>query len=424
LADLLVRGGRVVDPSQGLDARVDVRIRGGLIVGIGENLDASDDDEIVDASGAFVAPGFIDMHVHLREPGYAYKETIASGTLAAVRGGFTSVACMPNTNPALDTPGVLAALAAIVERDAYCRVYPIAAITKARAGEIVTDARALARAGAVAFSDDGSTIMNARVLRDAAIAALEVPGPFISHAEDDHLKGDAVMTLGQTSRELGVNGAPSIAEDVIIARDAIVAMETGKAWHIAHASTARSVELVQWARSRGATVSLEATPHHLYFSDDAVARLGSSAKVNPPLRVAADVRALRDAVRDGTIDVFATDHAPHSDEEKRGDLTAAAVGFTALEIAAGAYALALEGLPVRRFVELLSCNPARILGIQGGTLRVGAPADLTIFADRSWTVDAREFASKGKTTPFDGMTLPRMILATIVGGVVAFRAGL
>ena len=264
--------------------------------------------------------------------------------------------------------------------------------------------------------------MNARIVRDAALAARDVPGPFISHAEDDHLKGSAVMTLGETSRVLGVEGVPSIAEDVIVARDLIVAMETGKSWHIAHASTARTVELVQWGRSRGAPVTLEATPHHLAFTDAAVATLGAAAKVNPPLRDAEDARALRQAVRDGTIDVFATDHAPHALEEKSGDLRAAAVGFTALEVAVGAYAHAVPDLPLARFVALLSCNPARILGIPGGTLRVGAAADITIFADREWTVRSVEFASKGKTTPFEGMRLPRTVIATIVRGAVVFRA--
>jgi dihydroorotase len=424
LADLLLRGGRIVDPSQLLDAQADLRVRNGTIVEIGSGLEAEPGIEVLDVAGCIVAPGFIDMHVHLREPGYAYKETIATGTLAAVRGGFTAVACMPNTNPALDDPDVIASLLALVQRDAHCRVYPIAAITKSRAGEILSDARALARAGAVGFSDDGNTIMNARVLRDAAIAARDVPGPFISHAEDDHLKGDAVMTLGQTSRVLGVGGVPSIAEDVIVARDAIIAMDTGKPWHMAHVSTARSIDMVSWARSRAARITLEATPHHLFFTDESVAKLGAAAKVNPPLRDASDARALRDAVRDGTIDVFATDHAPHSQEEKSGDLAAAAVGFSALEIAVGAYALAVPGVPLARFVELISCNPARILGIAGGTLRVGSAADITVFADREWMVDGAGFASKGKATPFDGMRLPRMVLATVVGGIVAFRGPL
>ncbi|HEY5349051.1 MAG TPA: dihydroorotase [Candidatus Lustribacter sp.] len=421
MADRLIRGGRIVDPSQALDAQRDIRIRDGLIVEIGEHLGTAAGDDVVDARGTIVAPGLIDMHVHLREPGFPYKETIATGTHAAVRGGFTAVACMPNTNPALDDPEVLDALAAIVARDARCRVYPIAAITRARAGEQITDARALAHHGAVAFSDDGNTIANARVLREAALAARDLPGPFISHAEDDDLKGDAVMTLGATSQALGVPGVPSVAEDVIVARDLLIALDTGKAWHIAHLSTARSIDLVRWARARGAAASAEATPHHLLFTDADVAELGAAAKVNPPLRSQADARALRDAVRDGSIDVLATDHAPHTREEKSGDLGAAAVGFTGLEIAVGAYALALPDVSVTRFVDLLSCAPARILGIPGGTLRPGSHADLTLMADRPWIVDPARFASKGRATPLAGRTLPRSVVMTIVAGEIAFR---
>lgn len=414
----------MVDPSIALDAVRDVRISGERIAQIGESLEPRAQETVLDARGLIVSPGFIDMHVHLREPGFAYKETIASGTLAAVRGGFTAVACMPNTSPALDEPGVLESLASLAARDGHCRVYPIAAITKGRAGEAAADARALARAGAVAFSDDGNTVMNARVLRDAARAALDVPGPFISHAEDEELKGDAVMTLGEVSRALGVSGVPSIAEDTIVIRDLLIALDTGKPWHIAHVSTARALDLLRWARARGVNATAEVTPHHLYFTDAAVARLGAGAKVNPPLRTQDDVLALRAAVLDGTIDVFATDHAPHALEEKRGSLTAAAVGFTGLEIAAGAYALAVPGLPLARYVELLSCNPARILGLDGGTLRPGSAADVTIFSEREWIVDAGRFASKGKTTPFDGMTLPRRIEYTIVAGDLRFTRDL
>lgn len=416
---MLVAGGRLVDPSQPVDALRDVRIERGVVVEIGEHLVPRDGEPVIDARGAVVAPGFIDMHVHLREPGFPHKETIATGTRAAVRGGFTAVACMPNTEPALDTAERLASLAEIVARDAVCRVYPIAAITRARKGIDHTDAGELARAGAVAFSDDGNTVMNARVLRDAALAAREVPGPFISHAEDEHLKGNAVMSEGRVSRALGVPGSPAVAEDIIVLRDLAIARETGKAWHIAHLSTRGALEAMQHARAHGTIATCEVTPHHLLLTDEAVRELGAAAKVNPPLREEDDARVLRDAVRDGAIDVFATDHAPHTIEEKRGDLAHAAVGFTGLEVAVGAYALALPDLPLLRFVELLSTNPARILGIPGGTLAVGSPADITIFAERAWTVDPARFASLGKVTPFAGRSLPRSVVATIVGGEIA-----
>ena len=413
---MLIAGGRIVDPSQPLDALRDLRLAHGVVVEIGEHLQPLDGETVVDARGMVVAPGFIDMHVHLREPGYTHKETIATGTLAARRGGFTAVACMPNTNPALDDPTVLAALAEIVARDARCRVYPVGAITRGRKGVQPVEFSALARAGAVAFSDDGNTVMNARVLRDAAIDALAVEGVFISHAEDEHLKGNAVMHEGAVSRALGLPGSPALAEDVIVARDLLIGIETGKRWHIAHLSTRGALEAVLHARAHGSAATCEVTPHHLLLTDEAIRSAGASGKVNPPLRDAQDARALRDAVRDGTIDVFATDHAPHTAQEKAGDIYQAAVGFTGLEVAVGAYALALPDLPLLRFVDLLSSAPARVLGVPGGTLRAGSPADVTIFAERAWRIDPAAFASKGKATPFAGMQVPRRVVATIVGG--------
>jgi dihydroorotase len=419
---VLLKGGRLVDPSQPLDALRDLRITGGLVSEIGEHLEVRDGEEVFDAANAVVAPGFVDMHVHLREPGFPEKETIATGTEAALRGGFTAVACMPNTQPALDAPGVLAALAAAVARHARCRVYPVGAITRGRAGVEICDLAALARAGVVAFSDDGNTVMNARVLRDAALEALDLDGVFISHCEDEHLKGRAVMTEGSVSRALGVAGSPSVAEDTIVARDLLIGIETGKAWHIAHVSTRGSLEQIRRARAHGGVATCEVAPHHLLLTDQAVREFGAGAKVNPPLRVEDDVRALRDAVRDGTIDAFATDHAPHTQAEKSGDLERAAVGFTGLEIAVGAYAAALPDLSLLRFVELLSTNPARILGVPGGSLAVGSSADVTIFAERAWVVDPAAFASKGKSTPFAGRTFTRQAIATIVGGELRYRA--
>ncbi len=399
----------------------DVRIRDGLVVEIGEHLAADAGDERFDASGAIVAPGFIDMHVHLREPGFAHKETIATGTQAALQGGFTAVAAMPNTQPALDTPEALAQLVATVARDARCRVFAIAAITRERAGRLPIDFAALAAAGAVAFSDDGNTIANARVLRDAALLARAVPGVFISHAEDEELKGDAVMNAGAVADALGLPGAPNVSEDVVVARDLLIGMDTGKSWHIAHLSTAGALELLRWARTRGASATCEVTPHHLLLTDATVRERRAGGKVNPPLRTEEDAAALRAGVRDGTIDVFATDHAPHTPDEKSGDVRTAAVGFTGLEIALCAYALALPDLSLARFVALLSTNPARILGVEGGTLRQGVRADVTIFADRHWVVDPATFASKGKSTPFAGRTLPRRALATVVGGELRWQ---
>ncbi len=421
MTTIVLRGGRIVDPSQHLDRVADLVVRDGIVHAIGEHRDADHAEEIIDVRGCVVAPGFIDMHVHLREPGYPEKETISTGTRAAVRGGFTTIACMPNTNPALDSVATLRTLANLLDAHAECRVVPIAAITVARRGEELVDYAALSAAGAVAFSDDGTTVMDARVLRDAALAARDIPGPFISHAEDELIKGAAVMHEGETSRRLGVPGSPGVAEDVIVARDVLIAGDTGKAWHIAHTSTRIALDLVRFARARSINVTCELTPHHLVFTDEAVAQMGAAAKVNPPLRSGDDRRACIDAVRDGTVDVFATDHAPHTAGEKHADLSHAAVGFTGLEIAVGAYAYACPGLSEMRFIELCSTNPARILGLAEGTLRLGSRADITVYEDRPWVVDPSEFASKGRATPFSGMTLPRQVMLTIVGGRIAHR---
>jgi dihydroorotase len=418
----LVKGWRVVDPSQGLDANRDVLIENGFVVQIGEHLDAGD-VRVVDAAGAIVAPGFVDMHVHLREPGQAHKETIATGTAAAVAGGFTAVACMPNTEPALDSAAIVSEVMRRADAAGLARVYPVGAITKGRAGRELAPYHLLADAGCVAFSDDGTTPRDARVLRNAARYAADLPHAFISHCEDPDLKGDAVMNEGAASVRLGLDGSPGLAEDVIVARDLLIAESAGKTWHIAHVSTATSLDLIRWARSRGVHVTCEVTPHHLVFLDDRFDDYRADSKVNPPLRADHDREALRAAVLDGTIDVFATDHAPHGLDEKAQLLSVAPVGFTGLEIAVGAYALALPELPLGRYVELISINPARILGIPGGTLAIGSVGDVTVFADRAWTVDARLFRSKGKNTPFDGMTLPRRALATIVEGSVVYEHG-
>jgi dihydroorotase len=418
----LVKGGRVIDPVLGLDAQRDVLIENGFIAQIGEHLDAPD-ARIVDAANAIVAPGFIDMHVHLREPGQTRKETIATGTAAAVAGGFTAVACMPNTEPALDSAALVAEVARRAEAAGLARVYPVGAITRGRAGHELAPYHLLAAAGCVAFSDDGATPRDARVLRNAARYAGDLGQVFISHCEDPDLKGDAVMNEGSASARLGLDGSPGLAEDVIVARDLLIAGETEKSWHIAHVSTATSLDLIRWARARGVRVTCEVTPHHLVFLDDRFDDYRADSKVNPPLRAAHDRDALRAAVLDGTIDVFATDHAPHGADEKAQLLSIAPVGFSGLEIAVGAYALALRELPLATYIALLSSNPARILGVPGGTLAVGSAGDVTVFGDRPWTVDARLFRSKGKNTPFDGMTLPRRALATIVDGAVVYEHG-
>ena len=424
MSSLLIRNGRVVDPSQRLDSRQDILIDNGRIAAIGDRLDPLDASTVLyDATNAVVAPGFIDMHVHLREPGQTHKETIATGSAAAVAGGFTAVACMPNTDPALDSPALIAEVRRLASVANLARVYPIAAITRARGGKELAPYWRLHDAGAVAFSDDGFPVANARVLRQAALYARDVPGVFISHCEDGDLKGDAVMNEGRRSFDLGLAGSPGLAEEVHVARDILIGGDAQKAFHIAHVSTAMGVELVKFGRKQNIAVTCEVTPHHLLLGDEHFANFGAGAKVNPPLRRDRDIEALKAAVRDGTIDVFATDHAPHTREEKAQLLGDAPVGFTGLEIAVGAYAKALPDLPLLRFVELMSTNPARILGVPGGTLEIDAPADVTIFAERPWRVDASAFYSLGKNTPFDGAEFERRAIATIVGGRIAMLDG-
>lgn len=387
---MLVRGGRLIDPASGIDGLYDVRVEK-IVLEIGEHLEPAPGERVLDVPGAVVAPGFIDMHVHLREPGNPEKETIASGTEAAVRGGFTAVACMANTSPALDEPDLVRDVASARAHGARCRVYPIAALTKGRKGRETSDYDALARAGAVAFSDDGDWVASREVLERACERAARLEAAFISHCEP---------------------------EEEAVERDLGVARAFGRAWHLAHLSTKRAVELVRDARADGVRVSAEATPHHLLCTAETARAMGEASSVNPPLRCEDDVRALRDAVRDGTIEVLASDHAPHTREQKEKG----APGFTGLEVAVGAYATALPGLPLRQFVALLSTNPARVLHVEGGTLQRGAPADVTIFRDEPWRVEAARFASKGKVTPFEGMTLDRRVVATIVEGELAYRA--
>jgi len=395
---MLVRGGRLVDPVAGIDGRFDVRTRGEIVAEIGADLPPEPDEIVYDATGSVVAPGFVDIHAHLRDPGFPEKETLESGARAAVRGGFTAVACMPNTEPALDTA---ARVADVVRRAAAatvaCRIYPIAAMTRGRAGRETLDYAALARAGAVGFSDDGSPVDDDDAMRAVAVAALPTGRRLISHAEE---------------------------EDAMVRRDLALARETGAPWHVAHVSTGVSISAIAAAKDAGVDLTCEVTPHHLLFTQALAGVLGGGAKVNPPLRAEEDARALRDAVRRGWVDAFATDHAPHTAAEKELPFDRAAFGFSGLEIAAGAYALALPDLPVARYVALLSAGPCRILGLAGGSLAPGMPADITVFADRPWTVLASGFASKGKNTPFDGMQLPRAIRATIVAGSLRYDAEL
>ncbi|HVA36445.1 MAG TPA: dihydroorotase [Candidatus Dormibacteraeota bacterium] len=421
---ILLRGGRVIDPAQGLDALRDVLIERGCIAKIAERIDDAEAAGALelDVRGAVVAPGFIDPHVHLREPGQSHKETIASGCAAAVAGGFTAVAAMPNTQPAIDSPQIVREVIERARAAGLARVYPIGAITRRREGKELAPYGLLAQAGAVAFSDDGSTVDDARVLRRAALYARDLEAPFISHCEEAALRAGGVMNEGATSARLGIAGSPRLAEDVVVARDLLIAGDTGKRWHIAHLSTGRGLELVKWARSQGIRATCEVSPHHLVFTDRLFEGFTARGRVCPPLRVEDDIAALRAGVRDGSVDVLATDHAPHTAGDKAGPLSETAVGFTGLEIAVGAYAHALPDLPLERMVALLSTNVARLLDVPGGTLAIGSAADVTVLRDESWLVDPEAFQSMGRITPFAGMRLPRRAVATIVDGRVVYDA--
>jgi len=423
----LVRGGRVVDPSTGLDGFFDILLRDGKIAAVGTRLDAAS-DRTIDVTGLVVVPGLIDMHVHLREPGYEAKETIATGARAAARGGFTTVCAMPNTNPVNDSRAVTERIIAEAGRNAVINVLPIAAVTRGGRGEELVDMADLAASGAVAFSDDGLPVMNSRVMRQALAAAASSGGLVIDHCEDRALAEGGSMHEGSVAAHLGLAGIPSAAEEIMIARDIILAEALKARVHIAHLSTAGGVRSVGEARSRGVRVSAEATPHHLLLTDAALGSRDTNFKMNPPLRAGSDVAALVEAVRTGVVDVIATDHAPHTAEEKSRDFEKAPFGVVGLETAV---ALILDRfvrpniISLGRFVELLAANPARLLGLAGkGRIAVGADGDLTVLdLDLQTTVDKNRFESMGRNTPFDGWTLTGGVVMTIAGGRVAYPFG-
>ena len=417
---LLIRGGRVVDPAAGTDGVQDVWIVDGRIHKVGRGLKTSAGTETVDAAGKVVCPGFIDMHVHLREPGFEYKETIASGTRAAAAGGFTAVACMANTFPVNDNRAVTDYILARAKVEGVVRVYPIGAVTRNLEGKQLADMAEQAEAGCVAFSDDGKCVMNAELYRRAMEYALPFGVPIISHAEDCHLGHGGVMHEGLVSTELGLSGQPAAAEDVMVARDIILAELTGAHLHIAHISTAGAVRLLRDARARGVRLTAEVTPHHLLLTDEMVRSYDPNCRMAPPLRTKRDVEACLEALVDGTIDCVATDHAPHALSEKEGEFAEAASGVVGLETAV---ALLLDRLVRPGVVDLptlvtrLSTGPARLLNLPGGSLAPGASADITILdLEQPWRVDPAAFRSRSRNTPFAGFTGTGAPWMTLVGG--------
>jgi dihydroorotase len=421
---LLIRGGRVVDPSQKLDARLDVLLAGNTVAQLGEALEAPDDAEIVEASGLVVSPGLIDVHVHLREPGGEHKETIASGAASAAAGGISAVVAMPNTDPPIDDPAAVGFVFAEGLRSGGARVWPTGAITLGQKGERLTEVGELIAAGAVAITDDGRPVANAGLMRRALEYALTFDLPVAVHEEEPTLSAGGVMNEGIVSTRLGLTGIPNAAEDVMIARDLMLAELTGGRLHIQHVSTRGGVELIRAAKARGVRVTAEATPHHFTLTDEAVDTYRTDAKMNPPLRSAADRDAVREAVRDGTLCVIATDHAPHHYDEKEQAFDDAPFGIVGLETSLGLSLTELvhSGLiDLPTLIERMSCAPARSTSLPGGTLALGAAADVTIFdPDLEWTVDPARFVSLSRNTPFTGWKLRGRATHTIVGGRIVW----
>ena len=427
---LLIRGGRVVDPGSGTDREADVLIRAGRVEKIGPGVTdpKGPGAEVIDAGGCLVTPGLIDPHVHLREPGFTHKEDIASGTLAAVAGGFTAVCCMPNTRPAIDTPEVVRWITDRAEATGHCRVFCVSAGTVARHGEEIAPIAACVQAGAVAISDDGDAIADADMMRRVMEQCAAHDRVFMQHCQDPAMTVGSVMHEGRVSRRLGLTGWPREGEEVIVARDIEISRRTGARYHVQHISSAGTVAMIRAARAEGLPVSGEASPHHLLLTDDAIERLGTAAKMNPPLREWADVVALREGVADGTITVLATDHAPHAADEKRNPMAAAPFGIIGLETALALYAEALvhPGLiGWDRLIALLTIEPARLCNLdrQGfGTLAVGGPGDATVIdPEHEWVIGPQDLRGKSVNTPFLGQAVRGRAVATVVAGRVAYR---
>jgi dihydroorotase len=427
MSRLLVKGGRVIDPATGLDDDRDVLIVDGVVEKVGRRVSAGK-AEVLEASGLVVCPGFIDVHTHLREPGREDKETIATGTRAAAAGGYTAVCAMPNTEPVNDTAGITRAIVERAREAASVRVYPIGAITMGSKGQELAEYGDLKDAGCVAVSDDGKPVASARVMRRALEYAQAFALPVIDHCEEPSLFEGAAMNEGPVATLLGLRGAPSVAEALMVERDVLLAELTRGRVHIAHISAAASVDAVRRGKARGVAVTAEVTPHHLLLTDEEVRRTGydTSTKMNPPLRAEEDRQAVIAGLQDGTIDCIATDHAPHTIDDKKVEFDRASFGIVGLETAVGLCLdrlVATKLIGLERLVTLFSTGPAAALALPGGTLEPGAPGDVTVLdPGRKWKVEPERFASKGRNTPFGGWTLTGAPAATVVGGRVVWRA--
>jgi dihydroorotase len=428
MTDLLIRGGRVVDPSRGTDGVADLYVKDGKIEAVGRNIPSQPGAEIIDATGKVVAPGLIDLHVHLREPGFEHAETIASGALSAVAGGFTAVCAMPNTDPVTDSQATVGFVVRQSIRAGKARVYPIGAVSMGQRGDQLTEFGEMVQAGAVAVSDDGKPVKSSHLMRTALEYAKTFGIAVADHCEDMSLAEGGAMHEGLVSARLGLKGIPSAAEEIMVARDIILSQLTGGHVHLCHMSTRGSVELIRWAKSKGLRVTAEATPHHFTLTHERCEGYDTNAKMNPPLREAADRDAIRQGLKDGTIDCIASDHAPHHYDTKEREFDEAPNGIVGLETALG---LALRELvepgilSIPDLIARMSTIPAQVFGLPGGTLAVGAPADVVVFDPaRRWVVRREDLHSKSGNTPFLNETLVGQADITLVGGRVAFdRSG-
>lgn len=420
---VLIKGGRLIEPASNTDALKDILVEGDRVVRIGNSISA-EDAVLINAGGMLVFPGLVDMHVHLREPGFEHKETIKSGTKSAAAGGFTTIACMPNTNPVIDSPAMVEYIYLKAEKEGSVKVKPIAAITKEQKGEELAPIGELVRYGAVGFSDDGFPVLNSNLMRRAMEYAIMWDALVISHCEDSELSYDGVMNEGEVSTLLGMKGIPSVAEDVMVAREIALSKYTGCRVHIAHVSTKSSVDMIRRAKAEGIKVSAEGTPHHFSLTEDAVDGYNSATKVNPPLRSKEDMEEIRKGLADGTIDAIATDHAPHHRDDKEVEYSSAAFGISGLETAVSlsvTHLLRTGILTPLQLAERISLTPAKLLKLDAGYIAEKGTADITIIDPESEiTVDAKRFLSKGKNSPFDGMKLYGRVMYTLVGGKIVW----
>lgn len=420
----LIRNGRVIDPASGKDGIYDIFVEDGMIAGVDASIPKGDND-IIDAAGCFVMPGLVDLHVHFREPGFEYKETIKTGSMAAAHGGVTTVFPMPNTKPVIDSVDMYDKVQTIIDRDAVVNVHQVASVTLRQQGETPVDVAALKKAGCIAISEDGKSVMNSQVYREAMKAAAAEDVLVMAHCEDKNLVNGGALNEGVASRRYHVNGITNAVEDVIVARDILLSKETGCRLHLCHCSTADSVKLIKAAKDEGLKVTGEVCPHHFMLCDEDIIEDNADYKMNPPLRSRADMEAVREGLRNGTMDVISTDHAPHSAEEKAKPIGAAPFGITGIEtsLCLTYTGLVLTGiLTPMQMVEKMSYNPAKIAGIDRGTLLPGRPADIIIVnVDDEIVIDRNNFVSKGHNTPFDGYKVKGIVEYTIVGGKIVYK---